>query len=838
MDIEHDPEIRLERDGGAVRQVLHLSKPFAETAATSPTDLAALYLHVHADVLGIDRASLPSVPGMPPLPLRAILARLLGSVPLLGRLLWPLLTRGARLDHVPVVVPVRQGKWSAVIFREVLRVYAGWWSWADVAVWGAGIRISVPLAPRRVTSVYSTLLPDPPPSIASSPLALTVGDAVKELDIPPDEVEGLFIDRVADEAAEARATRFVPALVRGRIVEARRAEETPGRALPYREFVDLESGQVGRREVLASSAITGRVFKIDPRSQTATPRPRPSRPAGELDPFRVDLALEDLTAPSGGVQTLVGQSRVAVAQTNPLGINPPTRPAGANFNYTSRSDHFAAVSAYRHCEAAFRMLEALGYPLAEYFDANANAGKLPIRVVHRAPIPPGRGVFDGRVLNAQVVSEAPPNQQIVREMRFGFGDLSDPVKAPLGIAADVRFVWHEFCHALLIAGTGSPEFPFAHSAGDALAAIICDLDSKIDKLAHDWRGVTFPWVEALRRHDRKAEDGWSWHGTLYSPKRDIRDPGGYRGEQVLSSTLFRLYRALGGDAQLPNGDPNLAIRRAAAAYTVYLVVTAIKALGPAAMVPGVEAYALAGAMIDVDIHQMDPWQPDGGLFPPLKAPEPRRGGAVHKVVRWAFERQGLWAPPTGPRPWDKAGEAELVDAFIEDPRPWIEDSRRGTYEYTPNWEAQPPHLLIASQPVLGSLDSPPHRNVKSFVFVRVQNRGTDPNPGNSTVTVFVSREGGGGPSPWHPAGGGPHQWVALPAQPPAVVTPGGFADFGPFEWQPSHQGAHGLLACVDTPADRCNAFVAAYACATGPTPLDQLVPFDNNIGYRRVIVQN
>src|SRR5262249_10077040 len=160
--------------------------------------------------------------------------------------------------------------------------------------------------------------------------------------------------------------------------------------------------------------------------------------------------------------------------------------------------------------AAFRMIEALGFPPAVYFAANMKAGKYPIRVVHRAPMPPGPAVFDGRAVNAQVVQGpilSDPN--VVQEIRFALGDLSDlpdsiPLDVPanppntiaLGIAADARFVWHEFGHALLVAATGALELPFAHSAGDALAAIICDLDSRIGELAAPSRGVTFPWVEA------------------------------------------------------------------------------------------------------------------------------------------------------------------------------------------------------------------------------------------------------------------------------------------------------------------------------------------------------
>src|SRR5262249_41035880 len=184
----------------------------------------------------------------------------------------------------------------------------------------------------------------------------------------------------------------------------------------------------------------------------------------------------------------------------------------------------------------------------------------------------------------------------------------------------------------LIASTGTPEFPFAHSAGDALAAVICDLDSRIGELAPAARGVTFPWVQALRRHDRLATDGWAWHGTIYSSVRDMRDPGGYLGEQALSSTLWRLYLALGGDAVQGNSNvPDLPARRRAAAYTAYLVVSAIRSLGPSSSTPARDAYALAGALIVADLNTKF-LLPDDTVFWPFRGLA-RRGAAVHKVVR-------------------------------------------------------------------------------------------------------------------------------------------------------------------------------------------------------------
>ena len=65
---------------------------------------------------------------------------------------------------------------------------------------------------------------------------------------------------------------------------------------------------------------------------------------------------------------------------------------------------------------------------------------------------------------------------------------------PLGIAADARWIWHEIGHVLLTTSVGDLQFRFAHSPGDALAAIVSDPESELATDAN-WRGATFPWVQ-------------------------------------------------------------------------------------------------------------------------------------------------------------------------------------------------------------------------------------------------------------------------------------------------------------------------------------------------------
>ena len=828
-DPDHDPDVRVERDGRAVRQILHLARPFTHDGATSEVELAATYLRVLADFLGIDPTTLPPGAGTLRPTMWERLLRVLKSTPLLSWLGRLLSGGGVQLEQKPTILNVRDGESVAVIFGQVSLVNL---FGVTLPILGAGIRVMIATSPFRVTSVYSTLrygLRRAGGARRRSPIPTNASAAASLLHIDSDAVEGIFFyERPQSTGRRAAPTEIAPVVLIGRMEGPGSNVPKEGRELPYRDYFDLDLWRVTRSEVMASN-VTGLGFRVDPRSQSGQSEPGPYRPGTELDAYAEDLSLPDLAAPNL-MQELHGP-RVYVAQDNPLGIDPPTEPAGADFDFTSRTDNFAAVSAYHHCDGAFRMVEALGFPLAKYFSENVKWNKFPIRVVHRAPIRPGPAVFDGRTVNALVVGDK-LRPQVVGEIRFALGDLSDRIKNPIGIATDARFAWHEFGHVLLIAATGKPEFPFAHSAGDTLAAIICDLDSVAAavKPAKAWRGVTFPWVEALRRHDRPVDKGWAWHGSLYdrATYADLRDPSGYRAEQILSSTLFRLYLSLGGDAW--NGSlPNRAARRAAAAYTVYLVVGAIQALGPALMTPALDAKALAGVMMHLDV--VTPYLlPNAKVFKAFKA-RLRRGGAVHKVVRWAFERQGLYVG-SGAWPVNGPGKPEAVDVYIE-------DGRQGEYEYAQDWDSTAPDVRVVDNPSPNASDTPPHANHLSYVFVRVWNRGTQANPPAATVKVFATTLPGARPPRWRLAGF-LNPWTELTpdtgAVTTAVVGPGAFVDFGPFKWQPLLRGHYSLLACVDAPGDRCNALAPTLPCAVGPTRLAHLVPFDNNTAHRRVRV--
>ncbi len=155
------------------------------------------------------------------------------------------------------------------------------------------------------------------------------------------------------------------------------------------------------------------------------------------------------------------------------------------------------------------------------------------------------------------------------------------------------------------------------------------------------RGSSFPAATTATRCAAGAgAAGATWRGCSQQGLNTSRLPHlGYFEEQLLSSSLFRLYRSIGGDDSPPE------TRHSASDYCVYLVMHAIQLLGAQPAVPAYQIEAFVDALIDADIgagrvgHRR---QLAGGL---RRRPRDvhRVGGCVHKVIRWAFERQGLYA---------------------------------------------------------------------------------------------------------------------------------------------------------------------------------------------------
>ncbi len=235
-----------------------------------------------------------------------------------------------------------------------------------------------------------------------------------------------------------------------------------------------------------------------------------------------------------------------------------------------RSNDFAAISAFQNVQQFFLRLHAYGIK-PEHYSGSPNCHSSSITAPASAR--PGK---DGQTVNARVLAEGfnvdwegptPPGNRPGLEIHMALANLSTRARKrwqgqerspaePLGIAADARWIWHEIGHVVLMASIGDLQFPFAHSPGDALAAIAEDPRSFLAAKKGNWRGATFPWVFLPRRHDRCVSHGWSWGGGLHYAIAQVNKSAvgprrkGYWSEQILSSSLFRLYQCIGGDTTM------------------------------------------------------------------------------------------------------------------------------------------------------------------------------------------------------------------------------------------------------------------------------------------------
>lgn len=282
--------------------------------------------------------------------------------------------------------------------------------------------------------------------------------------------------------------------------------------LPWIAIIDVESLSVLYLRAFVDN-VTGLVFKEDP--ITTNNGPLPNVTEAQLNPLRSSVLLPDLVPPIAGVYSLIGD-RVQVVDVELPAVPPPTSPAGTNFDFGARTNNFAAVNAYYHCDRFFQLVEELGFDLDTYFTGTV----FPSVVDHRGRF----GTVDGIEINAYCMGNGTFG---IGRTAFMLADLTDVVN-PMGLACDWRVVLHELGgHGILYQSVNSANFGFAHSAGDSFAAILNDPETR----AAD-RFQTFPWIFGAipRRHDRSVTAGWAWGG--------VNDVGGYSSEQILCTTHF------------------------------------------------------------------------------------------------------------------------------------------------------------------------------------------------------------------------------------------------------------------------------------------------------------
>ncbi|MCP3442564.1 hypothetical protein [Bradyrhizobium sp. CCGUVB14] len=649
-----------------------------------------------------------------------------------------------------------------------------------------------------------------------------------------------------------------------------------------------EAGALVSRVELVADAVTpgyAWVFPIDPASQkppTDLRKRRPTRSEEALEYYRDN---EQITAHQA--DPLIYQSagsieeEVVVCPGFVLADGPPPPypyppphypnpgdPKTVNLPDTLttplvRSNDFSAISAYNNVRQFFHRLEAYGIDAVSYF----RIARLPLKVFYRSGVRPGPGK-DGQTVNARVLPEGWPVDYVgptklsdrpILQLHLALADLSTRARKPwdgtnrsqaepLGIAADARWIWHEIGHVLLMCSVGELEFRFAHSAGDALAAIASDPQSQ---LAGDgnWRGATFPWVFTPRRHDRCISHGWSWGGTLHYAMSQVPDSTpprrkGYWTEQILSSSLFRLYRAIGGDTKLVGlqDQPDRSARESASHYSVYLIMRGIQLLPTSTTVLTNEPDQFVSALIDADIGTIL-WDVNVTVtFPPPPSysiqsfPFHRIGGCVHKVIRWAFEVQGLYA--VAGTITNAPGLPPPVDIYILDRRPLSEVSPYGDIAYGPgsynpvslDWDL---HQAGSGTPPLWQAHQSAIVVSGGNISVKVGNRGGQ-QATNVVVTVWWQAWPGGSPPPkWT----SPVSTTWTPCD-PSPGSSGQAIDSGAppvefdFTFNPPPSGTRYLVlaiaTCVDDAANTDP--TTLFPCSQLPTELIDLVPNDNNLG--------
>jgi hypothetical protein len=286
-----------------------------------------------------------------------------------------------------------------------------------------------------------------------------------------------------------------------------------------------------------------------------------------------------------------------------------------------------------------------------------------------------------------------------------------------------------------------------------------------------------------------AEIGtWGW-GEGMDQGTDGRIGSGYFSEQILSTTMFRAYRSIGGDATSINR------REFAARYMAYLMLRAIQSLSPQSNPSSPAEFLQALQTADAS-----DWTSEEVV-----------GGAYGKVLAWAFEKQHLnkGAPPS-------------VDVYID-------DDRAGEYEYkeeywatTTIWNRRNPDGLNGHQePALGRTN---------FAYVKIKNRGTS--VANDVVVNGYHCKPSAGllwPNDLQP--------FTTPRLSAGTLRPNNAEDktVGPFEWTPvaNAWGHDCMLMIVSAAGDASN----VENIAEGEVIEDwRLVPNDNNIAQRNVVL--
>jgi hypothetical protein len=245
----------------------------------------------------------------------------------------------------------------------------------------------------------------------------------------------------------------------------------------------------------------------------------------------------------------------------------------------------------------------------------------------------------------------------------------------------------------------------------------------------------------------------------------------------------------------------VALREYASRYALWLILAGVAGLSGMSRDPVV----YIDALMDADLG--------------LPAFEGQRGGIAHKLVRWAFERQGYYQPGGWPPQADvtQPGEPPPVDVYVDDGRrggyePWSPASPFGDPATVAKavWNRHQADGQPSSQPLLP--------NVVNHLYATVRNRGRSPAKG-VTLRAYRARDGQG--RSW------PGDWEALGASVPlaAPIPVGGSAPVS-LKWKPTSADER-VLVSVRADGDESNAERPA-AQPVAPVATFRLVSADNN----------
>jgi hypothetical protein len=270
-------------------------------------------------------------------------------------------------------------------------------------------------------------------------------------------------------------------------------------------------------------------------------------------------------------------------------------------------------------------------------------------------------------------------------------------------------------------------------------------------------------------------------------------------EQILATTHFRIYRSIGGDSA------NLGRRQLASRVVTYLILRAVGDLTP--MTNPANALAWCKRLMATDLLD---WTSEG-----------LTGGAYNKVIRWAFEKQGLFQPPAAPTPVTSPGAPPEVDVYID-------DGRGGEYPYQAvHWNN--PSIWNRNAADGLSVHQTAIVGQTNYAYVKVKNRGTLAAT-NVAVRAYHSLPGAGLTWPTDFTAMSPAAGLTAPSVPP---NSSGEVTLGPFEWVPN-ANAYGhdcLLMIASVSGDLSN----VDNFGPGETIAEwRLVPNDNNVGQRNV----